>query len=111
MKGPVAVETEETDCSTETESLLGHTPRRMSDPKIEKPSSEAVTLENVEDHLLKRSPVTNPFIQQLAHLCELMKELRDAKTLRRHKETASSRIASTSAGSKSWFDRRKTSRC
>ena len=48
MKISVAVETEETDSSTETESLLEHTPKRMSDPKIETSPSEAVTSEDVE---------------------------------------------------------------
>ena len=35
MKKSVAVELEETDSCTETESLLEHTPWRMSDPKNE----------------------------------------------------------------------------
>ena len=96
MKRSIAVETEETDSSTETESFLGHTPRRMSDPEIETSSSEAVTSEDVER---QGRAVAYPLTQQLAHLCELLKELRDAQTHRRHEETASSRSASTSAGS------------
>ena len=73
MKRSVAVETEENDSSTETESLLAHTPRRMSDPEIETSSSEAVTSEDVERQI---RAVTDPLTQQLAHLCESMKELR-----------------------------------
>ena len=45
MKRSVAVETEETDISTGTENLLGHTARRMSNPELETSSSEAVTSE------------------------------------------------------------------
>ena len=102
MKRSVAIETEETeDSSTETESLLGHTPRRMSDPEIETSSSEAVTLEDVEHQI---RAVTDLLIQQLAHLCELMKELWDAQTHRHHEKTFSSRTASTSAGSTSRSD-------
>ena len=87
MKTSVAVETEETDSSTETESLLRHTPRRMSDPKIETSSSEAVTFEDVECQI---RALIDPLTQQLAHLCELMKELQNAQAHRRHEKTASS---------------------
>ena len=73
----------------------------MSDPEIETSSSEALTPEDVERQI---RPVKDPLTQQLAHLCELMKELRDAQAHRRHKETASSRTASTSASSTSWSD-------
>ena len=83
MKRSVAVVTEETDVSTETENLLAHTPRRLSDPKVEKSSSEAITSENVERQV---GSVTDPLTQQLAHLCELMKELRDARTHRCHEK-------------------------
>ena len=101
MKRSVTVETEETDSSTETENLLGHTPRRMSDSEIETSSSEAVTSEGVERPI--RS-IKDPLTQQLVLLCALMKELRDAQMHRRHQETASSRTASTSAGSASRSD-------
>ena len=57
----VAVETEETDSITETESLLGHTPRRMSDPQTETSSSEAVTSEDVERQI---RALTDPLTQQ-----------------------------------------------
>ena len=43
--------------------------------------------------------VTNPFTPQLAHLCELMQELRNEQAHRRREETASSRAASSSTGS------------
>ena len=73
----------------------------MSDPEIETSSSEAVTFEDVERQI---RAVTDPLTQQLAHLCELMKELRDVQTHRRHEETVSSRTAGTSAGSTSRSD-------
>ena len=107
MKRSLAVETEVTDSNTETESLLAHTPRRMSDPEIETSSSEAVTSEDVERQL---RAVTDPLTQQLAHLCELMKELWDEQTHRRHEETTSSRTASTSAGSTSRSDIKRNSK-
>ena len=97
----IAVETKETDSSTETERLLGHSPRRMSDPEIETSSGETVTSEDVERQI---RAVTDAPTQQLAHLCELMKELQDAQTHRRHEETPSSKTVSTFAGSTSRFD-------
>ena len=65
----------------------------MSDFKIETSPSEAVIFEDVA-HQIKA--VTDLLTQQLAHLCELMKQLRDGQTHRRHDETASSGAASTS---------------
>ena len=96
MKRSVAVENEETDSCTETESLLGHDPKRMSDPEYETSSGEVVTSEDVERQI---RAVTDPLTQQLAHLYELMKELRDAQTHRRQEETASSRTVSSSSSS------------
>ena len=59
---------------------------------------ESVTFEDVESQI---RTITDPLTQQLAHLCELMKDLRDAQAHRRHEETASSRAAGTSTGSTS----------
>ena len=101
MKRSVAVETEENDTSTETESLLARTPRRMSDPEIETSTSEAGTSEDVERQI---RAVTDPLTQQLAHLCELMKELWDAHAHRRHEETTSSIATSSSTGGTIWSD-------
>ena len=91
------VETEGTDSSTEIESALAHTPRRMSDPEIETSSSEALTSESVQRQI---RAVTDP----VTHRCELVKELREAQMHRRHEQTTSSRPASTSAGSTSRSD-------
>ena len=66
MKRSVAVEIDETDSSTETESLLGYTPKRMSNLETETSSSEAVTPEDFERQI---RAVTDPLTQQLAHLC------------------------------------------
>ena len=101
MKRSVAVETEETNSSTETESLLKHTPKRMSDRENATWTSESVTSEDVVRQI---RAVTNPLTQELAHLWEVMKELRDERAHRRHEQTASSRAASTSTGSASWSD-------
>ena len=56
----------------------------MSDPEMETSSSEAVTSEDVERQIRALTDLLTP---QLTHLCESMKELRDAQTLRRHEET------------------------
>ena len=77
MKKFVAVETEGTESSTETRSLPAHTPRRMSDPEIETSSSEALTSEDVERRI---RTVEDPLPQQLAHLCEILIELRETET-------------------------------
>ena len=67
----------------------------MTDYEIETSPSEAVTSEDVKRQI---RTVTDPLTQQLAHLCELMKELRDAHAHRRHEETASSWATSSSTG-------------
>ena len=73
----------------------------MLDPEIEPSSCEAITSEDVERQI---RAVIDPLTQQLAHLCELMKDVRDAKTHRHHEETASSRATSSSTGGTSWSD-------
>ena len=101
MKRSVAVEIEETDSSTETEILLEHTARSISDPAIETTPCEAVTPESVARQI---SAVTDPLTRRLVHLRELMKELRDEQAQRRHEEAASCRAASTFTGSASHSD-------
>ena len=101
MKKSLAVETEENHRSTEAENWWANTPRRKSDPEIETSPSEAVTFEDVERQI---RAITDPLTQQLAHLCELMKELRGAHMHGRHEETASSRAFSSSTGARSRFD-------
>ena len=78
-----------------------HTPRRMSDPKIETSSSEAVTFEVIQRQI---GAVTDLLTEQLAHLCEIIRELRDTHTHRRHEYTASSRATSSSTGGMSRSD-------
>ena len=108
MKRFVAVETEENDSSIETKSLLAQTPRRMSDPEIETSPSKTITSEDVERQI---RAVTGPLTQQLVHLCELMKELRDVHAHRRHEETASSRATSSFIRGTSWSDNVKNGFC
>ena len=67
----------------------------MSDPKIETSLSEAVTSEDVERQI---RALRDPLIQQLAHLCERLTELRHAHAHRRQEETASWRATSSSTG-------------
>ena len=102
MKRYVAVETEETDSSTETESLTENTPRRMSYHKIETSSSASVRSEEVARQI---KAVTDPLTQQLAHhLYELLQELGNQQAHRRHEEAASLRAASSYTGSASRSD-------
>ena len=101
MKKSVAAKMEETDSSTETESLLENTPRRMSDPETFTAPSVSITFEKVARQI---KAVTDPVTQQLAQICELMQVIRNEQTHRRHEEIASSRTASTSTGSADRFD-------
>ena len=105
MKKSVAVETKENYSSTEFESILAHTPRRMSDPENETSSSGAVTSEDVQRHI---TTVTGPLNQFLAYLCELMRDFKDAHTHNSHKETASSSAAGSSTGGTIRSDNLKT---
>ena len=91
MKKTSAAETDEFDSNAETEILIENTPRRMSDHKIETSRSVSVTRQ------IKAA--TDPLTQQLAHLFQLMQELRNEQAHRRHEETASSRSAISSSGS------------
>ena len=60
---------------------------------METSSSVSVTSEEVVRQI---KALTDPLTQQLAHLCELMQELRNEQAHRRHEETASSRAARAS---------------
>ena len=68
----------------------------MSDPETETSPSVSVTSDEVARQI---KAVVDPLTQQLAHLCELMQEVRNEQAPRRHEETASSRAASKSTGS------------
>ena len=87
MKGTVAVETDDIVSKTETESSLKNTPRGMSDHEIETSLGVFGTSEELARKMKK---VTDPLPQQLAHLCDIMGELRNEQVNRRHEETASS---------------------
>ena len=84
MKRSVTIETEDTDISTKTESLLEHTPRRMSDLQNGTSTKVSATSEEVA---LQVKAVMDPLTQQLAHLCELMKELGNERGHRRHEKS------------------------
>ena len=100
MKLAISVETD-IDTSTETENLRENIPRRKSDHKMETSTSVSITSEAVDRQI---RAVIDPPSQQLAHLCELMRELKNEQSNRRYKQTASSRVASSSSGSGSWSD-------
>ena len=68
----------------------------MWNPETQPSSSVSVTSEEVARQI---KAATDPLTQQLAHLYESMQELKNEQAHRRHEETASSRTASTSAGS------------
>ena len=102
MKRSVAVEFDETDFNTKTESLLEYSPRGISDPKNRTSPSESVTFQDVARQI---EAVTDQLTQQLIHLCELMKELRNEQAQRRHEVAASPTAVSAStaqAGLKMW---------
>ena len=66
--------------------------RRIVDHDVENSSSVSVTSDEVARQI---RAVTDPFTQQLAHLCQLMHDLRNELSSRRHKKVASFRSAST----------------
>ena len=103
MRRAVAVETDEIDCSSKTDSLIKNTTRRMSDHEIETSPSVSATFGEVARQI---KPVADPLTQQLAHLCELMQDVRIEQVHRRHEETASSRAASSSSGSDGLSDKK-----
>ena len=51
MKRFIVIETDEIESSTETESLINNTTRRMSDHEIENSSSVSVTSEEVDQQI------------------------------------------------------------
>ena len=90
MKRAVAIETDQTDSSTETESLKEKTPRLMSDHEVETSTRLYFALQI--------KAVNDPLTQQIAHLCKLMQELRNEQALIRHEETASLKATSSTSG-------------
>ena len=81
MKTSVAVEIDETDSSTDTESLIDIIPKKMSDHEVETSPSVSVTSEKFARQI---KPATDPLTQQLAHLFELLQELGSEIGARRH---------------------------
>ena len=72
MKRTIAVEADEIDSSTATESFIENTPKMMSDHKVETSPSVSVTSEEVSRQV---KAVTDPLTQQLAHLCRFLHEI------------------------------------
>ena len=92
----IAIGTGDLYSSTGTENSIELTPRRMSDHGLEASPSVSVTSEEIAGEI---QAVAVPLSQQLAHLCDLMRELRKEQVNRRHEETASFRAASSSKSS------------
>ena len=68
----------------------------MSDPQTETSLTAFVTSEEVA---CQTKAVADPLAQHLAHLCDLMQELRNEQAHRRYDQTAYSRTSTASAGS------------
>ena len=71
--------TDDTDSSTETEDLIANTPSGISDHELGFSSSVSVTSEDIAQQI---KAVSDLLTQQLAHLCELMLELRNEQMSR-----------------------------
>ena len=84
MERTVTVEINEIDSSTEKESLIGNTPRRITDHKIGASPSVSVTFEEVASQI---EAVADPVTQQTTHPCELFQELRNEQAHRRHEDS------------------------
>ena len=84
------------EIGTETESLIATTPRKMWDHDVDNARSVSVMFTEVAKQIRL---VTDPLTQQLAHLCELMRELKNEQANRRHEATASFRGTCSSSGS------------
>ena len=82
---------------------MENTPKSMSDHEVETSPSVSVTSEEVARQI---EAVLDPISQQLAHLSELMQELRIEQAHRYHEKTASSKAASSSSGGAGWSDTR-----
>ena len=77
MKRVVSTETEDGDSSAETASLITNNHDRMSDHETEKSSGSSTTSEEVAWQI---KAVTDFLMQQMAHLCELMRELEEKQS-------------------------------
>ena len=102
MKRIIGVETDDLDSRTETESLVKNTSKRLSDHKIETSPSVKIMSEEVARQIRTQ---TDPLSHQIAHFCDLMRELKNQQVNRRHEETASSRSATSSSDSSGRSDR------
>ena len=94
MKRTTGIKTDDVETSTETESFIAVTPRRASDCEAENSSSVSVTSDEVAWPI---RAVTDLLTQQLAHICNLMRELKNEHANRRHEDTASFRAASSTS--------------
>ena len=105
MKRTIGTETDDTDISTEIESLVAKILCKLFDHDVEHSLSVSVTSQEV---VWQIKAATDPLTQQLAHVCDLMRVLKNEQSGRLHKETASLRAASSLSVS---ADRSDSQRC
>ena len=85
MKRTIGTEPEDTDSSFKAENLVTKTPGGISDHEVKNSSSLSVM---AGEAAWQNKVVTDPLTQQLAHLWELMRELKNKQSSRPHEETA-----------------------
>ena len=101
MQRSICTKMDDIESSTETESLIASTLTSMSDHEVDNTRSVSVTSEEVAWRI---RVVTDSLTQQLAHLCELMCELKNEQANRRYEATTSFRDTCFSSGSGSRSD-------
>ena len=77
MQRSIATNMDDIESCTETVNLIASTPSRLSDHEVDKTRSVSITCEEV---VWQIRVVTDPLTQQLAHLCELICELKKKQT-------------------------------
>ena len=100
IKRTIGIETDDIVSTTETERLIEHTLKRMSDHKLETSPSVSITFEEGTQQFVAD---IDPLTQQLPHVFDLMRGLKIEQVNRRHEDTTSSRTASSSSGSGTRF--------
>ena len=90
MKKTAGVETGDTDSSTEIERLIINTPSRLSEQEVQNSKSASVMSEEVACQM---KAITDPLTQQLAHLYQVLHELKNEQASRRHQDASSFKTA------------------
>ena len=98
MTTPESIETDNIDSSTKkAESIVAKTSKKLSDHEIDNSSNNnSVTSQEVAGQI---KAVIDHLSRQLEQLCDLMPELKEEQSGRRHEETTFFRATSSSSGS------------